>query len=278
MTLRAMFVAILASGCAASGPLAPKAIALNDLGAAAYARDDLEHAEAELGLAIEYNPRFTEAWVNFGLVELRRGNFTAARRRFVRAIELNPDLPAPFHGLGLLDERVGDLFEAERNYREALKVDPGFGPARVNLGRMLFARQSFDEAREQFLRLTEVAPRVVEGWSGLVESMLRLGREHEADEILDRARSLLGERPQLVMLVARRLLRQGDASSAIAALAPMTHDGNESTRAAAYAWSAVAHAMQGDIEASQSAVKEALRLDPHSDVARYASRIRTNVN
>jgi Tfp pilus assembly protein PilF len=276
-SLRAVVFALLA-GCAAKGPLAPKAIALNDQGAAAYARDDLEHAEAELGLAIEYNPRFTEAWVNFGLVELRRGNFVAARWRFERAIELNPDLPAPFHGMGLVDERVGDLVHAEKSYREALKVDPGFGPARVNLGRMLFAKQRFDDAREQFLRLTEVAPRVVEGWSGLIESMLRLGREHEADEILDRARALIGERPQLVLLVARRLLRHGDAPSAIVALAPMTRDGNESTRAAAYAWSAVAHAMQGDIEASQLAVKEALRLEPHNEVALYASRIRTNVN
>jgi Tfp pilus assembly protein PilF len=276
-SLRALLL-LLTTSCAATGPLAPKAIALNNEGAAAYARNDLEHAEAELGLALEYNPRFTEAWVNFGLVELRRGNPVAARWRFGRAIELNPDLPAPFHAMGLLEERVGDLAQAEKNYREALKVDPGFGPARVNLGRMLFARQSFDGAREQFLRLTEVAPRVVEGWAGLVESLLRLGREREADEILDHARTLLGERPQLVLLVARRLLRHGDTASAVAVLEPMTRDANDSTRASAFAWLAVAWAMGGDIEASQAAAKEALHLQPQNDVARYASRIRTNVN
>ncbi len=263
-------------GCSPTGPLAPKAIALNDQGAAALANDDLEHAEAELGLALEYNPRFTEAWVNLGLVEMRRGRLDRARHDFHRAIELNPDLPAPFHGMGLLDERAHDLAHAEKNYRSALKVDPGFGPARVNLGRLLFARQDFDAAREQFLRLTEVAPAVVEGWSGLVESMLRLGREHEADEVLDRARALLGERPPLSLLVARRLLRQGDAAAAIDALTPMTRDGNASTQAAAYAWIAVARASQGDIEASQAAAKEALDREPQNDVARFASRVRTN--
>jgi predicted Zn-dependent protease len=143
---------------------------------------------------------------------------------------------------------------------------------------MLFARHEYDAAREQFLRLTEVAPDVVEGWSGLVESMLRLHREHEADEILDHAREKLGERPQLVMLVARRLLRQGDAPSAISALDPITRDGNPKIQAAAYAWIAVAHAAQGEVEASQSAAKQALALDPQNDVARYASRVRTNVN
>ncbi len=275
--LVASILTLLVSGCAATAPLAPKAIALNDDGAKALQEDDLEHAEAKLGLALEYNPRFTEAWVNLGLVELRLGRTDVARHDFRRAIELNPDLPAPFHGMGLLEERVGDLEKAEKSYREALKVDPGFGPARVNLGRLLFARRDYDAAREQFLRLTEVAPNVVEGWSGLVESLLRLDRAHDADEVLDHAREKVGERPQLVMLVARRLLRQGDAPSAIAALEPITRDGNPKLQAAAYAWIAVAHATQGDIESSQRAAQRALALDPKNDVALYATRVRTNL-
>jgi len=265
-------------GCGTSGALAPKAIALNAKGAEALTIGDLEHAEAELGLALEYNPRFTEAWVNLGLVEMRRGHVNVARHHFRRAIELNPDLPAPFHAMGLLEERASDLEKAEKSYRAALKVDPGFGPARVNLGRLLFARQDYERAREQFLRLTEVAPGVVEGWSGLVESTLRLKREHEADEILDRARASLGERPQLVLLVARRLLRQGNPPAAIEALAPMTQNANASLQAAAYAWLAVARAIEGDVEASRAAAQEALDREPHNEVAQFAMGIRTNVN
>jgi tetratricopeptide (TPR) repeat protein len=269
---------VLITGCASTAPLAPKAIALNDQGAKALQADDLEHAEAELGLALEYNPRFTEAWVNLGLVELRLGNYERAHHDFRKAIELNPDLPAPFHGRGLLEEKTGELEKAEKSYREALKVDPGFGPARVNLGRLLFARRDYDGAREQFLRLTEVAPDVVEGWSGLVEAMLRLHRDHEADQLLDKAREKLGERPALVLLVARRLLRQGDVSSAVAALDPITRDGNPKIQAAAFAWLAVARAAQGDIEASRSAAHKALEIDPRNDVALYATKVRTNVD
>lgn len=272
-----IFAAAFVCGCAGTAPLAPKAVALNDAGARAFASDDLEHAEAELGLALEYNPRFTEAWVNLGLVELRLKHFEAARHDFHRAIELNPDLPAPFHGMGLLDERVGDLEHAEKNYREALKVDPGFGPARVNLGRILFARRDWDGAREQFLRLTEVAPNVVEGWTGLVESMLKLHRDADADAALDRAREKLGEQPQLVLLVGRRLLRQGDAGGAVAALEPVTRDGDASVRANAFAWIAVARAAQGDVEGSHAAAKRALDLDPQNRVARFAESTRTNL-
>jgi len=277
LSLRAAVALLFACGCASTAPLAPKAIALNDEGARAFAADDLEHAEAEIALALEYNPRFTEAWVNLGLVEMRRGRFEKARRDFRRAVELNPDLPAPFHAIGLLDERRGDLEHAEKSYREALKVDPGFGPARVNLGRLLFARRDYDGAREQFLRLTEVAPDVVEGWSGLVESLLKLRRQHEADEVLDEGRARLGERPKLVLLVGRKLLRQGDASAAIEALDPITRDGDAGIRASAYAWIAVARAAQGDVVASRAAAKTALDLDPQNGVALFAAKVRTNL-
>jgi protein O-GlcNAc transferase len=264
-------------GCGSTAPLAPKAIALNDQGAVAYQNDDLEHAEAKLGLALEYNPRFTEAWVNLGLVELRLGRTERARHNFKRAIELNPDLPAPFHGMGLLEERLGDVEHAERSYRAALKVDPGFAPARVNLGRMLFAQRNFDAAREQFLRLTEVAPRVAEGWAGLVESLLRLGRQHDADLVLEKGRALVGERPQLLLLVGRRLLREGDAANAITVLDPITRDSNTSTQAAAFAWIAVAQASLGDVESARTAAKRSLDLDPHNAVARFALGVRTNL-
>ena len=58
------------SGCAASAPLPPKAVDLNREGAAALAAGDLEVAEARLALALEFHPRFTEAWVNLGLLEM----------------------------------------------------------------------------------------------------------------------------------------------------------------------------------------------------------------
>ena len=67
LSVFALFCCLLASvstGCASNPPLPPKAIELNQNGAAALAAGDLSTAEARLGLAIEFSPRFTEAWVN----------------------------------------------------------------------------------------------------------------------------------------------------------------------------------------------------------------------
>src|SRR5215471_20102256 len=90
----ALLLAIVVTGCSSVPPLPPKALELNQNGAAALAAGDLSTAEARLSVAIEYSPRFTEAWVNLGYVELKRGSLERARKHFIKARDLNPDLPA----------------------------------------------------------------------------------------------------------------------------------------------------------------------------------------
>jgi Tfp pilus assembly protein PilF len=267
VTCFALLLGAPALACATTAPLPPKAVELNQTGAAALAAGDLATAEARLAVAVEYSPRFVEAWVNLGLVELRRGNLDLAKRHFTKARDLNPDLPAPHHALGLLaDER--DLGgEAEQNYRLALKVDPGFAPARANLARRLYARAAFDDAREQFLRLTEIARDDANGWTGLVESFLRLGREGEADDALERARAHLGDRPDLTLLVARQMLRRAAYAEAEAMLAPLTADPDHARQGAAWAWIAVARAGRGDCEGARQGAREALLVDRTDPVA-----------
>jgi tetratricopeptide (TPR) repeat protein len=256
--------------CARAAPLPAKAVLLNRDGAAALAAGDLEMAEARIALALEYNPRFTEAWVNLGLIEMRRGNFERAERDLVKARDLNPDLPAPHHALGLLCEYAGSLDDAEMHYRAALKVDPGFAPARINLGRRLFERGAFEESREHFLRLTQVAPEFPEGWTGLGELLLRLDRVGEAGEVLAHARERLGSRPGLDLLEARILLRRNAFAAAEERLEPLTRLSDRKEVATAFAWLSVARFGQGDSPGAVAAAKQALLLDPQERVARYA--------
>jgi tetratricopeptide (TPR) repeat protein len=256
-------------GCTVAVPLPPKALELNRLGAAALGAGDLPTAEARLALAIEYSPKFTEAWVNLGLLELRRGNLVLARKHLAHALSLNPDLPAPHHALGLLEEQMNRPKKAEARYRAALDVNPGFAPARANLGRMLFRSGRFDESREQFLRLTEVAPEALDGWLGLVESLLRLGREGDSDVATTRARRRFGDRPELVMLVARQMLRRGAFAEAEAMVSPLTAQDDPRWSAAAWSWVAVARLGLGHVDGAASAAHEALAEDPSDAVARF---------
>jgi tetratricopeptide (TPR) repeat protein len=262
-------LALQAAACAHAAPLPPKAVELNRKGAEALAGGDLTEAEARLGVALEYNPRFTEAWVNLGLVELKRANFDRARADLKRAVRLNADLPTPHHGLGLVADEQGRPKEAEAHYRDALKVDPGFAPARVNLGRLLFARGAFEEAREQFLRLTQIAPDSVEGWCGLVETLWRLGRYEEGNVHLAAGHKKVGDVPAIVVLRARQALRDGDAADAETWLEPITQAENRLQAGDAWAWLSVARLTQGDRAGAGRAAHQATRLDPTNAVAAF---------
>lgn len=267
LSLLLALVLTVSAGCASVPPLPAKALELNRAGAAALAVGDVGTAEARLALALEYSPRFTEAWVNLGYVALRRGRLAEARKHFVRARELNPDLPAPHHALGVLDDQRELGKEAEAHYRLALRVDPGFLPARANLARRLFARGALDEAREQYLRLTQVEPDAIEGYLGLAECLFRLDREAEADDAIGRARRRFGDTAELRLLVGRQFMRRGAFAAAEETLAPLTDDADDSRRAAAWAWIAVARVEQRDAESALRAAAEAERLRPGDPVA-----------
>jgi Flp pilus assembly protein TadD len=263
-------LALAVWGCKGEVPLPPKAVMLNAGGAVALAQGDLSTAEARLSVALEYSPRFVEAWVNLGYVELRRGNFEQARRDFVRARSLNHDIPAPHHALGVLADLQGDGPTAEECYRAALAVDPGFAPARANLARRLFARGQYDNAREQFQRLREVDPAGTEGWAGEAESLLQLDREAEAEAVVEGAREALGDAPALVLVHARLRLAAGDWDEAEAALAPLVGGEDRTRRAAAWAWIAMARAGRGDAAGARTAAASALAIDRDEPVARHA--------
>ena len=255
------------AGCTSSVPLPPKAIALNAAGVRAVQAGDLAAAEASLSVALEYSPRFVEAWVNLGYVELARGNFEQARRDFVRARELNRQIPAPLHALGVLADRQGQGARAEAQYRAALRIDPGFAPARANLARGLFARGQYENAREQFERLAQVAPDAIEAWTGQVEALEQLGRFTQAEQIVADARDRFGDAPSLMVLVARQMLDRGDWPDAEAALAPIVGGPDRPRAGVAWAWIGVARMGQGDVAGAVRASHEALAIDRDDPVA-----------
>ena len=111
----------------------------------------------------------------------------------------------------MLEERVRRPDRAAEHYRDALDVDPGFFPSRINLGRILFAAGRLDEAREHFLKVVDHAPSELAGYTGLAETLLRLGREADSDAVVRAARERALDGPELDLFDARRALRQDRA-------------------------------------------------------------------
>lgn len=253
-------------GCASATPLAPKALELNRLGVEALSQGDLTTAEARFAVALEYHPRFVEALVNLGLTELSRGNHPRARQLFDRAARINEHLPHPHHGKGALADKEGRGKQAADHYREALKVDPGFVPARANLGRLYFDAGMFEDARDQFQKLMEVAPKEDAGPAGLVEALWALGRGDEAEGVLRAAEKRIGFTPRLGLLRGRALLLAGDARHARAVLERVVSNPGDG-KTAAQTWCALAELADGDVAEAEGRIDRALREAPHDPLA-----------
>ncbi len=264
-----LLVLVCLEGCAGQAPLPPKAVTLNQAGVEALEQGDLTVAEARFALALEYHPRFVDALVNLGLVELQRGNFAQARQRLDEAVGINRHIAQPHHGLGLLEERRGKPARAAEHYRDALRVDPGFVPARANLARLYFEGDRLDDAREQFLRLVQVAPDDPHGWTGLADCLYRLGRDEQAEQVVTEAISLLGnDIPVLRIHHARVLLRQGDGASARDLLAALTTAPGPAGRDA-WAWMGMAYLVEGHVAEAARCAERALSYERNHPLATY---------
>ncbi len=246
---------------------------MNTLSTRSLASGDLVRAQAQAELAIEYSPRFTEAWVNLGLVELERGNFRRARRHLEHAQALNEDLPAPHHGLGLVSEREHDFKDALSHYEDALKVDPGFAPARINAGRLHFRAGHYEGAKLHFHKLVEVAPNTLEGWLGLLECLFKLDRIDDVTGWLDLAERQTGPRPELLLYRARLLFSRGETLSARNLLLTLTIALERPYQSAAWAWLAAVELSLGNRYAAERAAISARGIEPDEAIGTYVLRM-----
>ena len=271
-TILAPFVVMLSfcwlAGCAGTAPLPPRAVDLNRAGVDALAQGELSLAEARFALALEYHPRFVDAIVNLALVEMERGNFALAERKLDEAVGINRHISQPHHGLGLLAERREQWAQATEHYREALRVDPGFVPSRANLARLYFEGGQMDHAREQFLRLVQIAPDQPQGWGGLADALYRLGRDEQAEAVIAEAAQTLADAPEIRLHRARIALRKGQIDRARKLVAPL-RDGGDAVSRDAWAWMGMASLLEGRGHDAVQCAEQALQHDRNHPLATY---------
>ncbi len=256
-------------GCTPRIVIPPAAARLNDQGAGALTRGELDSAARQLELALEYHPAFVQALSNLGLVELRRGNLSRAEQLLERAVRQDQDVAQPHNGLGLVDEALGATHDAAEHYLDALQIDPGFVEARANLGRLYYERGDYLLAQEQFEKLQHTAPERLEGFLGHAECLLATGRLDEAAQTLNTARARFGDTPALILAEGRRQILVEDFADAARTLAPLAKgDGDEAIEA--QAWLSVLALARGDLKRAVAAARLCLSRAPDHALATYA--------
>ncbi len=93
------------------------------------------HKEAELKLkkAIEFQPKYANAYFNLGCIYINQGNLIRAEIFLRKAIELKSDFALAHYNLGFILKDLGRLKEAELYNRKAIEVDPQLTDAYLSL-------------------------------------------------------------------------------------------------------------------------------------------------
>ncbi len=189
MTRLRFAVAVLAFTACPRGPLPPtgRAKECNEFCARYLAEGNLQSADEQCNLGIEFSPQFGDLWVNKGLIALARGDQKSAREFFIKALRLNNDQAQAHNNLGAIYLNEREFHKAHDNFQHALRVDPDYLEARLNLGFAFKGMGERDSARAAWRTLLHVKPTVAEAWGQLGAMELEDGHVDDAIENLTKA-------------------------------------------------------------------------------------------
>jgi Tetratricopeptide repeat len=136
-------------------------------------RNDVWRTEESLWLdATIKSPDNGRGLMNYGVIQMNKGNYRAAGDYFERALRLTPHYAFLHVNLGVLNAASGQPREAERNFREALQDDPNNPVSYTYFARWLNSVGRTEEARLFAEAALELSPADADARS-LVELLAR---------------------------------------------------------------------------------------------------------
>ncbi|MEM8782269.1 MAG: tetratricopeptide repeat protein [Planctomycetota bacterium] len=172
-------------------------------------------ALATLGLAVEENPRLTEAYLQIASIHKDRGDYLLAEEQYDTAVRVDPDNFDALYGGALVRQLGGKLREAVGQYLKALMVDPQSFLANRDLSSAYLQLGEPRQALPYAIRSTRLDPDDQPAWSNLAVSYAMLGQWQGAIDAY-RMAAELGELDDPVLLgLADAHIRIGNFGRAI---------------------------------------------------------------
>lgn len=112
-----------------------------------------EEAVSKLNKAIDYHPKYAEAYYNRGIALRHFGYLNGAAEDYTTAIELKPDFTEAYANRGIIYSKLGQFDKAIADYNKAIEINSDFanlyynrGIAYSKLGQMSKAIADYDRA------------------------------------------------------------------------------------------------------------------------------------
>jgi tetratricopeptide (TPR) repeat protein len=110
------------------------------------AMNEAARAEQAFAAALQINPSWADAWINYGLARYRQGAVEDAKTAMRQALRFAPNHPAAIGNLGAFMRITGEAESAEALLRATLQADPGNAGARLNLAADLLQEERAGDA------------------------------------------------------------------------------------------------------------------------------------
>lgn len=129
-----------------------------NLALALLADGQSSQALAQLGRAVQLDPRSADAQFNLGVVNARQGRMEEAAAAYAQAVDLRPGFAAAHLEFSILNLELGAVALALKHARQAAQYAPNSAAAAYQLGNALLAAGLSAEARLSFERTVTLAP------------------------------------------------------------------------------------------------------------------------
>jgi Tfp pilus assembly protein PilF len=180
----ALGLGLVLAGCAGTPPPTQRALECNELCAQYIAMGNLQAAEDQCDLGLQFSPQYADLWVNKGVISFNRGQDDKAKEYFIKALRLNQDQAQAYNNLGQLYMKELQYGKGHDNFQRALRVNPDYLEARYNLALAYKALNQLDKAKKELRTLLHVRPDLADAWGQLGQIAVEEGENEKAIEYL----------------------------------------------------------------------------------------------
>ena len=137
-------------------------------------------AQGALSNAIAMHPRYVEAWLELGAIDLAQKKFEPAMDNYDHARRLQPGDPHVYFELGRAFSLSQHSPESVENFRRAIALKPDYWEAHYALGGELAMHDKITEAKGEFEQAIRLQPDFAPAYLNLGVALLKTGHPNEA--------------------------------------------------------------------------------------------------
>jgi len=200
---------------------------LYGLGQVAHLSNDLETALAHLTSAVELDPRYRNAQLYKGEIELQMGKGDAAAETFLAAKRLRGNAIPPRMGMVRAELVRGDLDAADQNASALISVGRKYAQAHYMKALVKYRKQDFEAAENALLNVQKFSRDHLPGLYLMGVVQANLGNLDRATRNLERYIELEPENASVRKLLASVLGKQDDSRGVVDLLQPFAPTSND---------------------------------------------------